>query len=88
MALMGVLIDKTTQAGLTSNQSTVIAHNLGVVPDSVAIRYIATLASSTNWSVGGVDAPVDAANVTLRNSGFTTVPDMEIVTTRFHSLIQ
>ena len=88
MALMRVLIDKRTQAGLTTDESVAFAHGLGGVPDSVAIRYIATLASNTDWGVGGVDAPVNATNVTLRNSGFTTVPDMEIVTMRMHSLIQ
>jgi hypothetical protein len=88
MSLMGVLIDKRAQAAMASDASVTFAHGLGGVPDSVAIRYVSTLASSTNWSVGGVDAPVDATNVTLRNSGFTTVPAMEIVTMIMHSMIQ
>jgi hypothetical protein len=87
MALLGPMIDKRTLAGLISNTSATFTHGLGGVPNSVAIRYIVALASSTNFSVGGVDSPVDVTGVTLRNSGFTTVPDMEIVTMRVHSLI-
>ncbi len=88
MASIGPMIDSRTLAGLASNASATFAHGLPGIPHSIAIRYMVALASSTNFSVGAVDSPADATNVTLRNSGFTTVPDMEIVTMRIHTIIQ
>jgi len=86
MALMRVNIEKRTQAALTANQTATFAHGLAGAPDAVHIRFVATLASTTNWI--GVNAVVDATNVTLQNGGATTSPAMEICAVRYHSLIQ
>lgn len=86
MALMGVRIDKRTLAGLASNGTVAFAHGLGGAPDVVKIRFIATLASNTNPSQ--INAPIDATNVTLQNSGAAAGSNMEVITMRFHSIIQ
>lgn len=86
MALMVVNIDKRTNAGLTSLDILTYAHGLPATPDAVYFRYIATIATATAWF--GLNAAVDAANVTVRNMGDATSPDFEVVAVRFHSLIQ
>ncbi len=85
---MRYYVDKRTFAGLTNGNSTTYTHGLNGVPDSCAIRYLATLAAGPTFSVGGLCALYDASTVTLKNAGITTLPDFEVVTMRFHSLIQ
>ena len=82
---MGTLFDKRTIAGLTSANTATYPHGLGKTPDRVDIRFIATLATSTNWY--GINALADASNVTLQNAGATTSPNMEVCAIVQHSIM-
>jgi len=88
MALMGVNIDKRTNAGLANAGTLTFAHGLGGAPDIVRIRYIATqiVTGNSNWK--GMAIPVDATNVSIINFGSTTSPNFEVVSIRLHTLIQ
>jgi len=88
MTLMRVLVDKTTFNGLATDASITLAHGLGGIPDSVTIRATATMASCTSNRIGACEALVDAALVTIRNGGSTTTPGLEVVSVRFHTIIQ
>ncbi len=86
MALMRVLIDKRTLAGLTTLDNVTYAHGLGGVPDAVFIRYIVSGATASNWF--GANVVVNATNVTINNPGDVTMLNFEAVAIRFHSIIQ
>ena len=88
MTLMRILVDKTTFNGLATDASITLAHNLGGTPDSVVIRATATMASNTSNQMGALEALVGAALVTIRNGGSTTTPGLEVVSMRFHTIIQ
>ena len=88
MTLMRVLVDKTSFAGLATDASITLAHGLGGIPDSVVVRSTATLASCTSNRVGACEALADGTLVTIRNGGSTTTPGLEVVSMRFHTIIQ
>jgi hypothetical protein len=87
MALLRFYIDKRTLATIASDANINFAHGLPTIPDAVAIRFVATLASTTAW-VGGIAAYIDATNVTLYNCGRATSGVLEVSTMCFHSIIQ
>jgi hypothetical protein len=87
MALMRNSIDKRTLATIVTNANAQFAHGLGVVPDAVLIRHVATLASTTSW-MGGLIAVIDATNVTIYNGCAATSGVIEVCTMSFHSIIQ
>jgi hypothetical protein len=82
---MGTFSDKRTLAGLTSGAAATYPHGLGKIPDEVKVRFIATLATNTNWFQ--VVPIVDINNVTLQNVGATTSPNMEVVASVLHTII-
>ena len=86
MTLMRYEIDKRTNAGLTSLDILTFAHGLAGTPDSVFIRYVATIVTAANHF--NIQAVYDATNVTLQNVGDAASPVFEACTLRFHSLIQ
>ena len=86
MALMRVLIDKRTNAGLAGNASLTFAHLLGGAPDTVDVRFITNIPTTSGFV--GITAPADGTNVTIQNAGASPSPDFEVVSMRFHTLIQ
>ncbi len=86
MALMRVLIDKRTQAAMAGNASITFAHLLGGAPDTVDIRFITNIPTTSGFV--GITAPVDGTNITIQNCGASPSPDFEIVSMRLHSIIQ
>lgn len=86
MALMRAYIDKRTLAALTTLDVATYAHGVGATPHAVFVRFIGTIATSTNW--WGAIASVDVSNVTIQNPGDATGPAMEVCALRFHSIVQ
>lgn len=86
MTLMNVQIDKRTLPTIASNASATFAHGLPGAPDAVDIRFLASIATTTNWI--RIVALVDGTNVSLYNDGTATSGTFEICTMTFHSLIQ
>jgi len=86
MTLMRALVDKRFQAALAGNASIVFAHGLGGTPDTVDIRFTTNIPTTSGFV--GITAPVDGTNVTIQNCGASPSPDMEIVSMRFHTIIQ
>lgn len=85
MALVGTHIESRTIAGLTSGESTSYAHAMGVNPDYAIIQYIQTLATSNTIAL--ISVQHDASNVTVRNNGNVTSPNIRVVAVRIHALL-
>jgi hypothetical protein len=83
---MNVNIDKRTIANIASGGNATYAHGLPGTPDTVDIRFVATIAVTTNWI--RINARVDPVNVTLYNDGTAGSGVMEVCAMQFHSLIQ
>lgn len=86
MALIGTYIDQRTLAAINTNASASFAHGLGAAPHMVDIREIVSTASATNWV--GIQAIVDATNVSLYNAGAANSQNLMVTSIRFHSIIQ
>lgn len=86
MALEGTHIESRTIAGLTSGQSTSYAHSLGVNPDYAIVQFIQTLATSN--TVAMISVEHNASNVTVRNNGNVTSPNLRVVCFRIHALLR
>ncbi len=82
---MGTYLDKRTFAGLTSGNTATYPHGLGKTPDQVNVRYIATLATTTNFYQ--LNALADISNVTIQNAGATTSPNFEVCAIVGHLVI-
>jgi hypothetical protein len=78
-------VDKRTIAGLASGGTATYPHGLGKAPDTVIVRWIATLATAA--AVANIAALVDATNVSLQNIGSVVSPNMEVCAVVFHSLM-
>ncbi len=77
--------DKRTIAGIASGGTATYPHGLGKAPDTVIVRWIATLATAA--AVASISALVDASNVSLQNIGSVASPNMEVSAIIFHSVI-
>lgn len=86
MALLGTYIESRTIAGLTSAESTSYAHGLGASPDFAIVQFIQTLATSN--TVAMISVEHNATNVTVRNNGNVTSPNLRIVVIQAHSIIR
>jgi hypothetical protein len=78
-------VDKRTLAALASGGNTVYAHGLQKTPDTVIVRWIASIGTAA--AVGNIAAVIDATNVTLYNIGSVPSPAMEVSTLVFHSIM-
>lgn len=80
-----ILIDKRTLAALASGGTATYPHGLGKAPDTVVVRFNATLATAA--AVANIVPIFDATNVTLQNIGSVLSPTMEVNTIIFHSIM-
>lgn len=86
MTLLGTYIESRTIVGLTAGETTSYAHGLGADPDFCVVQLISTLATSN--TVALISVQHNATNVTVRNNGNVTSPDLRVIAIRAHSIIR
>ncbi len=85
MALLGVLMDSRTLAGIAASGSSTFAHGLPSSPDEVMVQE-----NTTTDSTGSMKIAVkwDATNVSLYNHGAVGSATLKVVSKVFHAIIR
>ncbi len=85
MALLGVLIDSRTLAGIGAAANTTFAHGLPAAPDEV---YVQENTTTNNSAVVKLAVASDATNVTIYNHGANDSATLKVVSKVFHAMIR
>lgn len=85
MALLGVLMDSRTLAGIAAAGSSSFAHGLPASPDEVIVYENTTTDSTGNIKIA---VKYDATNVSLYNHGAVASATLRANSKVFHSMIR